>query len=467
MSAEREPTVDQAIADPGAMHAVTPEIEAAAEGVFDYARERLHARPRDFATARTPAEMQTAAGDTVTEDGIGADAALRLFAETLAPASVPVENPRFLAFIPTAPTPAAKLFDMALSATPMYAGSWRSSAGSVYAENQALRWLADLAGLPETAGGCFVQGGTVGNLSALVSARHAYRAEHGRNGTALRVAATGQAHSSVSQALDVMDAGLLEVEPDARGRMTGAALEAALAADGGEGVFAVAATGGTTNLGVIDDLAGIAEVCARRGLWLHVDAAYGGAGLAAPSVRPRFDGIERCDSFIVDPHKWLFAPFDSCALLYRNPELAQAAHRQHAGYLDAARVGADWNPSDYAIHLTRRARGLPFWFSLAAHGTRAYTEAVEGTLRVARKARAEIARRDYLELANDTDLTVLCIRRVGWTADDYRAWSARNVEDGLALVTPTELNGEIITRICILNPRTTVEDVAAILDTMA
>src|SRR5206468_5607244 len=118
----------------------------------------------------------------------------------------------------------------------------------------------------------------VGNLSALVSARHAHRAEHGRNGEPLRVAATGQAHSSVAQALGVMDVGLLEIEPDARGRLTGAALEAALAADGGEGVFAVAATGGTTNLGVIDDLAGIADVCARRGLWLHVDAAYGGAG---------------------------------------------------------------------------------------------------------------------------------------------------------------------------------------------
>jgi L-2,4-diaminobutyrate decarboxylase len=467
VSAEREPSVDQATADPAAMHAITAEIEAAAQGVFDYARDRLHAGPRDFAAARTPEQMRAAAGETVTEDGIGAEAALRLFTETLAPASVPVENPRFLAFIPTAPTPAAQLFDMALSATPMYAGSWRSSAGSVYAENQALRWLADLAGLPETAGGCFVQGGTVGNLSALVSARHAHRAEHGRGGAPLRVAATGQAHSSVAQALDVMDVGLLEVEPDARGRMTGPALEAALARDGGAGVFAVAATGGTTNLGVIDDLAGVAEVCAARGLWLHVDAAYGGAALAAPSARPRFAGIERCDSFIVDPHKWLFAPFDSCALLYRRPELAQASHRQHAGYLDAARVGADWNPSDYAIHLTRRARGLPFWFSLAAHGTRAYAEAVEGTLRVAREARAEIERRDELELANDTDLTVLCIRRVGWTADDYRAWSARNLEDGLALVTPTEHAGEVITRICILNPRTTVEDIAAILDTMA
>jgi L-2,4-diaminobutyrate decarboxylase len=464
VSAEHEPLPPD---DAAAMHEAGPDLERIAEDVFAYVRLRLQQPPRAFATPMTVDEMRAAAGETVTEDGIGGAAALRLFAETLAPASVPVENPRFLAYIPTAPTPASKLFDMALSATPMYAGSWRSSAGSVYAENQALRWLAGLAGLPETAGGCFVQGGTVGNLSALVTARHAYRAREGRGPGRLRVAATDQAHSSVASALDVMDAGLLAVEPDARGRLTGPALEAALSADGGEGVFAVAATGGTTNLGVIDDLAGIAEVCAARGIWFHVDAAYGGAALAAPSVRQRFDGIERCDSYIVDPHKWLFAPFDCCALLYRRPELAQAAHRQHAGYLDVARVGSDWNPSDYAIHLTRRARGLPFWFSLAANGTRAYTAAVEGALAVAREARRDIERRPYLELANDPDLTVLCIRRLEWSSDDYKRWSANLVADGVALVTPTEVDGEIMTRICVVNPRTTAADIGAILDTMA
>jgi glutamate/tyrosine decarboxylase-like PLP-dependent enzyme len=449
------------------MHVVTTDTEAVAEDVIAYVRERLHSTPRAFAPARTPADIAAAAGETVTEDGIGGDAALRIFAETLAPASVPIENPRFLAFIPAAPSHAAKLFDVALSATPMYAGSWRSAAGSVYAENQALRWLADLAGMPDTAGGCFVQGGTVGNLSALVAARHAFVAAHGRPPGRLRLAATDQAHSSVAAAAAVMDAELLAVAPDGNGRLTGAALEEALSRDGGDGVFAVAATGGTTNLGVIDDLAGIADVCARRGLWFHIDAAYGGAALAAPSVRPRFAGVERCDSIIIDPHKWLFAPFDCCALLYRRPELAQAAHRQHAGYLDAARVGADWNPSDYGIHLTRRARGLPFWFSLATHGTRAYADAVEQSLRVARAARADIESRPYLELANDPDLTVLCIRRAGWTADDYRSWSAGLLSDGLAMVTPTEVDGEIMTRICIVNPRTTAADIGMILDTMA
>jgi len=454
-------------ADPAAMHTVTTATEAVADDVVAYIRERLHSAPRAFAPPRTPEELAAAAGETVTEEGIGGEAALQIFAETLAPASVPIENPRFLAFIPAAPSQAAKLFDMALAATPMYAGSWRSAAGTVYAENQALRWLADLAGMPAAAGGCFVQGGTVGNLSALVAARHAFVAEHGRPPGRLRLAATDQAHSSVAAAAAVMDAEILAIPPDAHGRLTGAALEDALQRDGGEGVFAVAATGGTTNLGVIDDLAGIAEVCSRRGLWFHIDAAYGGAALAAPSVRPRFAGVERCDSIIIDPHKWLFAPFDCCALLYRLPELAQAAHRQHAGYLDAARVGSDWNPSDFGIHLTRRARGLPFWFSLAAHGTEAYREAIEHTLTVARQARAEIEARPYLELLNDPDLTVLCIRRTGWGADDYRDWSSRLLREGAAFITPTTVAGEVVTRIAIINPRTTREDIADILDTMA
>ena len=123
----------------------------------------------------------------------------------------------------------------------------------------------------------------------------------------------------------------------------------------------------------------------------HVDGAYGGAGLAAPSVRHLFAGVEHADSFIVDPHKWLFAPFDCCALIYRDPAQARAAHTQHASYLDAVNVDGEWNPSDFAIQLTRRARGLPFWFSLAVHGTDAYTVAIEQTLDVTR-AGAELIR---------------------------------------------------------------------------
>ena len=136
----------------------------------------------------------------------------------------------------------------------------------------------------------------------------------------------------------------------------------------------------------------MAAVCAERGLWFHVDGAYGGAGLLAPSVRGLYDGIERADSFIVDPHKWLFAPYDACALLYRDPSIALRAHRQEASYLDTSNAAPDWNPADYAYHLSRRARGLPLWFSLATYGTDAYRQAIEAVLTITRQT-AELVRR--------------------------------------------------------------------------
>jgi glutamate/tyrosine decarboxylase-like PLP-dependent enzyme len=454
--------------DPTSMHRYTDETERVAQAALAYARDRLRLHPVPLDGPRTPAELAQAAGETITALGMGGDAALRLFTETLATATVSVDNPRYLAFIPSAPTESATLFDLVVAASSIYGGSWLEGAGAIYAENQALRFLADLAGLPQEAGGCFVQGGTVGNLSALVAARHAFvAARGGRPPGRLQMAATDEVHSSVTAAAQVMDVDVIGVHTDARGRMTATALRAALAEQAGEGLFAVVATAGTTNLGVIDDLAGIADVCAARDVWFHVDGAYGGAALVAPSVRPRFAGIERCDSFIVDPHKWLFAPFDCCALLYRRPELARAAHTQHAGYLEPLQGGAEWNPSDYAIHLSRRARGLPFWFSLAAHGTDAYRDAIEHTLAVAAGARREIEARPYLELLNDPDLTVLCLRRKGWEPQHYRTWSERLLRDGTAFITPTTIAGEVVTRIAIVNPRTTVADVAAILDTMA
>ena len=172
-----------------------------------------------------------------------------------------------------------------------------------------------------------------------------------------------------------------------------------------DGIFAVVGTAGSTNLGIVDDLASVAEVTTEHGWWLHVDGAYGGAGLAAPSVRHLYAGIEHADSFIVDPHKWLFAPYDCCALVYRDPVLARAAHTQKAGYLDPVTVEGEWNPSDFSIQLTRRARGLPFWFSLAVHGTQAYTDAVEQTLATARAGRKLIEDAEHLRLLVEPDLS--------------------------------------------------------------
>jgi glutamate/tyrosine decarboxylase-like PLP-dependent enzyme len=184
-------------------------------------------------------------------------------------------------------------------------------------------------------------------------------------------------------------------------------------------------------------------------------------------VRHLYEGIERADSFVVDPHKWLFAPFDCCALLYREPEVARAAHTQRAGYLDVLTEADDINPSDYAVGLTRRARGLPFWFSLATHGTGAYTAAVERTLEVTRFAAAEIERRPHTELLRRPDLSVVVFRRIGWTPQHYQVWSDQLLRNDLGFVVPTTHDGETVTRFAIVNPRTTEDDVRLVLDTLA
>ena len=442
--------------------------------VLDYAEERLTLHPVPLDYVLSEAELLDRAGQTITTEGIGGARAMDLFAEVLAPACLSVDHPRYLSFIPCAPSDAAAMFDLVVGASSMYAGSWLEGSGAVFAENQALRWIADLAGLPQQAGGVFVPGGTIGNLSALVAARHAARARaveeakgEGRPLRPWRVVATAGAHSSIQSACDVMDAELVTVEPDEHLRLTGPALREVLEREGPETFFAVVATAGTTNFGVVDDLAGVAEVCAEHGIWFHVDGAYGGAALAAPSVRSLFDGVERADSFIVDPHKWLFAPFDCCALIYREPALARAAHTQRAGYLDVLTEAAQWNPTDYSVGLTRRARGLPLWFSLATHGTAAYTRAIERTLEVARHAESEVERRPDLELVRHRDLSVVVFRRLGWAPGDYQAWSDRMLEDEFAFVVPTTHDGETLARFAIVNPETTEADIDAILDTMA
>jgi len=402
---------------------------------------------------------------------MGRDETFRVWAEVLGPACLSVDHRRYLSFIPNAPTKASCYFDMLVAASNVYSGSWLEGSGAVYAENQALRWIADLAGLPPEAGGTFVQGGTVGNLSALVAARESALHRRGHRPERWVVCVSAETHSSVKHAVQVvMDATTVQVPGDERGRMTGSALRrtvAALDAQTRDGIFAVVATAGTTNLGVVDDIAGIAALAREHKWWLHVDGAYGGAALAAPSVRHLFDGVEQADSFIVDPHKWLFAPFDACALLYRDPVQARAAHTQHAGYLDPVTVHGEWNPSDFAIQLTRRARGLPFWFSLAVYGTDAYVTAIERTLTVAREAAELIRAAPHLKLLVEPDLSVLIFERTDWTPQDYTNWSARLLEEQVAFVTPTRHAGQVCTRFAIVNPLTTRADLALIVDSMA
>ncbi|HEY5251791.1 MAG TPA: aminotransferase class I/II-fold pyridoxal phosphate-dependent enzyme [Acidimicrobiales bacterium] len=440
--------------------------EQMGELVFDYCRTRLAFDPAtlDFAGEKGP--LDAALAGLMRPEGNDPAKVLEIFTDHLAPAVISVDNPRFLAFIPAAPTRASMLFDMIVSCSSMQGSTWLEAAGAVAAENQALRVLADLAGLPAQAGGVFVSGGSAGNLSALAVARETGRQRLGGDRRLLRVAVSDQTHSSVRNALRILDMEAFLVSTENH-RLTGESLNQALADDShSEDVVAVVATAGTTNAGIVDDLTGIAQVAAERDLWFHVDGAYGAGALLAPSARHLFAGIERADSFVVDPHKWLFAPFDCAALIYRQPALAKAVHTQQASYLDIFHVDDGWNPSDYAYHLTRRARGLALWFSLAVHGIDAYGVAVEAALDMARQAAERIELADHVELAREPGLSIVLFRRLGWEAADYQRWSHQLLADQIGFVTPTAWEGETMARFAFLHPDTTIEMVDEILATM-
>ena len=449
------------------MHEFDEEIDALAAKILEYALVRLKKDP-PLDGPWTYDELYAEVGETITENGIGGEKALDLFKHVLAQACISTDHPRYLAFIPSAPTESSNLFDLVVGASALYGGSWLEGAGAVFAENQALRWLSDLAGLPQSSGGVFAQGGTVGNLSALVAARHDARSKS-PNVKRWVIACSNEAHSSIKSAANVMDVGVLSIPTDNKHKLQGSTVSFEVDRYHQENpehrVFAIVATAGTTNLGIIDDLYGIGKAANDRGIWYHVDGAYGLAALASPRSKPLFTGVELADSFIVDPHKWLFAPFDACALIYRNPEIARLAHTQHAGYLETLESG-DWNPSDYAIHLTRRVRGLPFWFSLAAHGTDKYAESMDKTMDVARAAADLVKENPNLELVMEPELSIVAFSRNGWTLSDYKKWSEKLLNDQIGFVTPSSHEGQPILRFAIVNPWTSVTDIKVILATL-
>jgi glutamate/tyrosine decarboxylase-like PLP-dependent enzyme len=334
-------------------------------------------------------------------------------------------------------------------------------------------WLVSLTGMPEGAFGVFTSGGTAANLSAMVTAREHWRSDSRHAQQKGIIITSIGAHSSIKAMAQVIDAEVILV--DTEDRMGGAQLQqsiAALDANKRDRLFAVVATGGTTNAGIVDDLQGVAAICKAEGLWFHVDAAYGGGALAADSVRHLFNGIEAADSVTIDPHKWLFSPYDCGAIIYKNPELAQKAHSQEGSYLDIFKdEGArGFNPADYQIQLTRRLRGLPLWFSLATHGTDKYKWAVERGIHLANRAGEMIREREGLELVREPSLSCVLFRKPAWGPSDYTEWTYRNHEAGLALVTPTKWGygeqAETVLRFCFINPDTKEEDIEMILDTL-
>ena len=443
----------------------------ATNAILDYCRDRLAMDPvpLDYG-GLAPLPLDELA-TMITAEGRAPLEVLDFFKRTLAPAVVSIDVPTFLAFIPNAPTKNSLLFDMVVACSGLNGTSWLESAGVVVAENQALEYLAKRAGMPEGSGGAFVSGGSMGNLAGLTVGRDVGRTLRPElDPRTVRYAISADAHSSVGKALHVIGVDALVVETDDH-RFTREALIEALAADPHpETVIGVVATSGTTNAGIVDDLEGLGTYAREHNLWFHVDGAYGGAAMMSATDGHLFSGLRHADSFVVDPHKWLFAPLDCAALIYRNPTVARKVLAQQASYLDILHNTDDehyeWNPSDFAIHLSRRARGLPFWYSLVTYGTANFESAIQASIDLARRTETIIGEYDHVEMVRPSSLSVVMFRRLGWSAERYNEWSLQLLRDQIAFVTPTKWEGETIARFAFLHPDTDEALVRRVLETM-
>ncbi len=452
------------------LHHFDDEANELAERIAKYSIERLKEDPPTLDTPVSAEELLPKLEGVINEDGLGPQKAFDVFENIVAPATLSTDHPRYLAFVPNAPANAASLIDLVVSASSMFGGTWLEGAGVVAAENQALRFISDMIGFPKTSGGVFVSGGTAANLSGLIAARYRFRkAKPQYKKKRLAILATPSVHSSIRLAAKAMDIDVIKVKGDENFRLTGEELQKTiknLDPEELDRVFAVVASAGATNTGYVDDLDMTSEICKDHDFWFHVDGAYGGAAILCDKTRHLFKGVENADSFVIDPHKWLFSPFDCAALIYKDPKVARKAHAQDAEYLDAIHETPDWNPSDYAHHLTRRARGLTLWFTLAVHGTNAIKQAVTQCIDVSRQAAELIQNDERLELVIEPELSVILFKVKGFDTKDYKNWCESLMQKEFAFIVPTTHKGETVIRFCIINPTTTLQDITLILSTL-
>ncbi len=384
-------------------------------------------------------------------------------------------HPRYFAFIPASSTFPGALGDLIASALDIDAGSWSSAAGPSHLESVVLDWFKQWIGYPADAGGVLVSGGSAANVTGLACARETLV---GAGRADAVVYASDQTHSSVVRAARLLGFSperIRSIPTDSGYRMRLDTLSRAIAEDrrAGRRPLIVAANAGATNTGVIDPLTEIAAVCREHGLWLHVDAAYGGFAALTERGASLLRGIELADSVTLDPHKWLYQPIECGCVLVRRPGLLERAFSIAPDYLDDYR-GGEIDFCDRGLQLTRGARALKVWLSLSYFGVDAFRAAIDRALDLARAAQRQIERESSLELLSPAVLGVVCFRRHPGDVDDEAVLERMNADlvarfeaSGRGLVSSTRLDGRYAIRVCVMNHTSGPSDVNETLDWFA
>jgi len=405
------------------------------------------------------------------------DVILEHFRERVVPHHAREPHPRFLGYIPSCPTFPAVMGDWLATGFNFFAGVWPVAAGPNEIELIVLEWFRRWMGMPEGSRGLLTSGGSAATVTALVAARHQALGDDPADLARLTVYCSDQAHSSVMKAAwiaGVARKNVRAVPTDGSYRMRVSELEKMIKADRRKRLrpFLVGATAGATNTGAVDPLHDIAEVAQATKLWMHTDAAYAGFSVLTPRGRRLLDGIGLADSLTLDPHKWLYVPFECGCLLVRDPAKLEQAFSVHPEYLQDVRVrDAEVNFSDYGEQLTRYARALKVWFSVQYFGTKAIAAAQEHAMSLAEQAEKIVRASPELEVLSPAQFGIICFRVHPKGIDDEEELNALNerVNDrvnktGFVLMSSTRLSGALSLRLCIPGHRTREEDVRAVLD---
>jgi glutamate/tyrosine decarboxylase-like PLP-dependent enzyme len=375
------------------------------------------------------------------------------------------DHPRYFARVPGPSSYAGVLGEWLGTGFNVIAASWAGSSGPSTVELVALDWLAQLLGLPDGTEGILMSGGSLSNMTALAAAR----AQLGSGVAYL----SDQTHASIGRALTALGFGAEDVRvlaTDERLRLTEAAVSEAVRADRlrGRNPRFIVATAGTTNTGAVDELEGLAELAAAEGMWLHVDGAYGAPGALCPTGRAVLRGLELADSLVLDPHKWLFAPYDVGCLFVRRPGVLDRTFSMRPEYLADVRPDtAEVNFGDRSLELTRRSRALKLWLMLKVTGAARVRDAIERCIGLAEHAQRLLESDPSWEVVTPAQLGIVTFACRDWSAEEHSARAADLAADGFAAVTSTVLRDRPALRLCTINPLTTETDIEETLRRLA
>jgi glutamate/tyrosine decarboxylase-like PLP-dependent enzyme len=382
------------------------------------------------------------------------------------PNNLHVDHPRFFAFVPGPGNFVSTMADALASGFNVFNGTWLGGSAAAALELTVIDWFRRFCGFPDTAGGLFVSGGSVANLTALHAARRLKLGDQIQGAT---IYFSDQTHYSIERALLVIGFApeqCRKIPSNDRFQLPLESLRAAIRADKNAGLrpFCIVANAGTTNTGAVDPLSDLADLCARENLWLHADGAYGAATVICERGREKLAGLDRVDSLSLDPHKWLFQPFECGCVLVRDAAHLKSAFQLMPEYMrDVHRNTAETNPADYGIQLTRGFRALKVWLSMNTFGLAAFRDAVTRGFELAEFAETELRARGDCEILSPAEMGIVAFR-FGKEDELQTKLVELMLRDGFAFLTSTTLKGRIALRLCTINPRTTEADIVQTID---